>query len=51
MDDLMSRTTITFHKIQGLTTLVAQQQAKLDALVESFIDDIGVIGPFIVESI
>jgi hypothetical protein len=50
MDDFMSHTIITFHKIQGLTTLVAQQ-VELDAFVESFIDDIGVTGPFIVESI
>jgi len=48
MDDFMSHTIITFHKIQGLTTLVAQQ-VEIDAFVESFIDDIGVTGPFIVE--
>jgi hypothetical protein len=51
MDDFTSHITITFRKIQGLTTLVAQQQAKLDVFVSSFINDIGVIGPLIAESI
>ncbi len=51
MDDFTNHTTITFHKIQRLTTLVAQQQAELDALVGSFIDDIGVSNPLTIESI
>ncbi len=51
MDDFTNYNTIIFRKIQGLTTLMAQQQAKFDALVSSFINDIGVIGPLITELI
>jgi hypothetical protein len=51
MDGFTNRITITFHKIQGPTTLMAQQQAKLDVFVEFFIDDIGVTGPLTTESI
>ncbi|CAN5957148.1 unnamed protein product [Sphagnum jensenii] len=37
--------------VQGLTTLVLQQQNALDNLIASFIDNVGVIGPLIAESI
>ena len=36
---------ITFRTIQGLTTLLDQQQAALDGIVASFIQDVGVTGP------
>ncbi len=51
MDDFTSCITITFRKIQRLTTLVAQQQAKLNALVNFFINDIGMSGLFTIKSI
>jgi hypothetical protein len=51
MDDFTSYIIVNFCKIQKLTTLVAQQQKKLDVLINSFIDDIGVTGPLIAKSI
>ncbi|CAK9202181.1 unnamed protein product [Sphagnum troendelagicum] len=45
------RAAVTFHSIQGLTTLVLQQRNALDNLIASFIDDVGVIGPLTVELI
>ncbi len=47
----MSCITITFRKIQRLTTLVVQQQAKLNALINFFIDDIGMSALFAIKSI
>jgi hypothetical protein len=44
-------TAITFRTIQGLSTLLDQQQATLDDLVTSFIDDVGVVGPLSPEAI
>jgi len=44
-------TAITFHTIQGLSTLLDQQQVALDDLVTSFIDDVGIIGPLSPEPI
>ena len=34
-----------FNKIQGLSTLIKQQRAELDALVLNHMDEIGCIGP------
>jgi hypothetical protein len=51
MHHFTSLTAITFHTIQGLSTLLDQQQAALDDLVTSFIDDVGVIGPLSPEAI
>jgi hypothetical protein len=45
------RAAVIFKSIQGLTTLVLQQQNALDNLITSFIDDVGMIGPLTVESI
>jgi hypothetical protein len=42
---------VTFCSIQGLTILVLQQRNALDNLIASFIDDVGMIGPLIAESI
>jgi hypothetical protein len=44
MHHFTTRATITFRSIQGLTTLVFQQQNALDNLIASFIDDGGMIG-------
>jgi hypothetical protein len=51
MHHFTSLTAITFRTIQGLSTLLDQQQAVLDDLVTSFIDDVGVIGPLSPEAI
>jgi hypothetical protein len=51
MHHFTSLTAITFRTIQGLSTLLDQQQAALDDLVTSFIDDVGVIGPLSPEAI
>jgi hypothetical protein len=45
MHHFTSLTAITFCTIQGMSTLLDQQQAALDDLVTSFIDDVGVVGP------
>ncbi|KAH9574029.1 hypothetical protein CY35_01G033500 [Sphagnum magellanicum] len=46
MHHFTTRATVTFYSIQGLTTLVLQQRNALDNLIASFIDDVGVTGPF-----
>jgi hypothetical protein len=46
-----SRTAITFRTIQGLTTLLDQQQATLVGLVASLMEDVGVTGPLTAEAI
>ncbi len=51
MHHFTSRTAITFRTIQGLTTLLDQQQAALVGLVAFLMEDVGVTGPFIVEAI
>jgi hypothetical protein len=51
MRQFMSHTTIAFRSIQGLMTLLEQQQATLNDLVAYFIDDVGVTGPLTTESI
>ncbi len=51
MQHFMSRTTIAFRSIQGLTTLLEQQQATLNDLVASFINDVGVTGSLTTKSI
>jgi len=51
MHHFTTRIVITFCSIQGLTTLVLQQQNALDNLIASFIDDVGVIGLLTTESI
>ncbi|KAH8940421.1 hypothetical protein BDL97_15G087400 [Sphagnum fallax] len=50
MHHFTSRTTITFRMIQGLTTLLDQQQAALVGLVASLMEDVGVTRPLIVET-
>jgi hypothetical protein len=40
-----------FRTIQGLTTLLDQQQAALVGLVASLMEDVGVTGPFTTEAI
>jgi hypothetical protein len=35
----------TFRTIQGLTTLIGQQKAELNALVANYVDEIGAVGP------
>jgi hypothetical protein len=51
MHHFTSRTAITFHTIQGLTTLLDQQQAALVGLVASLMEDVGVTRPLTVETI
>jgi hypothetical protein len=51
MHHFTSRTAIMFHMIQGSTTLLDQQQAALVGLVASLMEDVGVIGPLIAETI
>ncbi|CAK9198978.1 unnamed protein product [Sphagnum troendelagicum] len=51
MHHFTTRASVIFRSIQGLTTLVLQQRNALDNLIASFIDDVGVIGPFIAKSI
>ncbi|CAK9276214.1 unnamed protein product [Sphagnum jensenii] len=43
--------TITFRTIQGLTTLLDQQQATLVGLVASIMEDVGITGPLTTETI
>jgi hypothetical protein len=51
MHHFTSRTVVTFRTIQGLTTLLDQQQATLVGLVASLMEDVGVIGSLIAETI
>lgn len=51
MHHFTTKVAIAFHTIQGLTTLVLQQQNVLDNLVATFIANVGVIGPLNTESI
>jgi hypothetical protein len=51
MQHFTSRIAIAFHLIQGLTTLLEQQQATSNDLIASFIDDVGVTGPLTTGSI
>jgi hypothetical protein len=51
MHHFTSRTTITFRTIQGLTTILDQQQVALVDLVASLMEDVGVIGLLTVEAI
>jgi len=51
MHHFTTRAAVTFRSIQGLTTLMLQQQNALDNLIASFIDDVGMIGPLTTESI
>ncbi len=51
MHHFTSRTTIMFRTIQGLTTLLDQQQAALVGLVASLMEDVGVTRPLIVKAI
>lgn len=45
MECFTSHSAKTFRKIQGLTTMISQQQAELDLLVSSYVEEIGAIGP------
>jgi len=51
MHHFTTRAVVTFHSIQGLTTLVLQHRNALDNLMASFIDNVGVTGPLTTESI
>ncbi|CAM6059206.1 unnamed protein product [Sphagnum tenellum] len=51
MHHFTSKMAITFRTIQELTTLLDQQQAALVGLVASFMEDVGVTGSFIAETI
>jgi hypothetical protein len=51
MHHFTTRAAITLCSIQGLTTLVLQQQNALDILITSFIDNVRVTGPLTTESI
>jgi hypothetical protein len=51
MHHFTSLTAITLHTIQGLSTLLDQQQAALDDLVTSFIDDAVIVGQLSPEAI
>jgi hypothetical protein len=51
MHHFTSRTARTFRTIQGLTTLLDQQQAALVDLVASLMEDVGVTGPLTAEAI
>jgi hypothetical protein len=51
MHHFTSRTVVTFRTIQGLTTLLDQQQATLVGLVASLMEDVGVTGSLIAETI
>jgi hypothetical protein len=46
MQHFTSCTAIAFCSIQGLTALLEQLQAALNDFVASFIDNVGVTGPF-----
>ena len=41
----------TFRKIQGLTTLILQQDAELEQLIASYIKEVGAIGPLTDEAV
>lgn len=45
MHHFTSTTAVTFRSIQGLTTLLVQQQAALYNLFASLIKDVGFVGP------
>jgi len=51
MQHFMSHIAITFCLIHGLMTLLEQQQAALNDLVASFIDDVGVTSSLTIKSI
>ncbi|CAM6025086.1 unnamed protein product [Sphagnum balticum] len=51
MHHFTSRMAITFRTIQGLTTMLDQQQATLVGLDASFMEDVGVTGPLTAEAI
>jgi hypothetical protein len=51
MQHFMNNIYIAFSSIEGLMTLLEQQQATLNNLVASFIDNVGMISPFTIESI
>jgi hypothetical protein len=51
MHHFTSRTAITFYTIQGLTTLLDQQQTALVGFVASLMEDVGVTGSFTTETI
>jgi mannose/fructose/N-acetylgalactosamine-specific phosphotransferase system component IID len=51
MQHFTSHIIVAFHSIQGLTTLLEQQQATSNDLVASFIDNVGMTGPLTTESI
>jgi len=51
MHHFTTRAADIFRSIQGLTTLVLQQQNAMDNLIASFIDDVGVTGLLTAESI
>jgi hypothetical protein len=51
MQHFTSRIAIAFHSIQGLTTLLEQQQVALNDLVASFIDNVAVTSPLTIELI
>jgi hypothetical protein len=51
MQHFMSHTAIAFRSIQGLTTLLEQQQTTLNDLIAFFINDVGVNGLLTTESI
>ena len=45
MEAFTSHSAKTFRKIQGLTTLILQQDAELEQLIDSYIKEVGAIGP------
>ncbi len=51
MHHFTSMTAITFRMIQGLTTMLNQQQTTLVGLIASLMEDVGVMGPLTVETI
>jgi hypothetical protein len=51
MEVLTSHSAKTFRKIQGLTTLISQQEAELEQLIASYIAEIGAIGPLSDEAV
>jgi hypothetical protein len=51
MHHFTSKTAITFRTIQGLTTLLDQQQATLVGLVASLMEDVSVTKPLTAEAI
>ena len=51
MEAFTSHSANTFHKIQGLTTLISQQDAELEQLIASYIKEVGAIGPLTDEAV